>query len=93
MVCINEVGLNSFCKLKKLRLEHLDAAPAFDAAYEDFIANLRVNTTLTFVKLERVFTHDNARLLLLRDAIKASRVKKMVLWLYSGPLDATSQLS
>ena len=29
---------------------------------------------------------------MLRDALKTSRVKKMVLWLYKGPIDATDSL-
>ena len=89
---MNEVGLNSFIKLKKLRLEHIDTDETFDETYATFLRQLKINTTLTFVKVERVFTRDNARLLLLRDAIKTSKVKKMVLWLYKGHLDATDQL-
>lgn len=89
-MCINEVGLNSFIKLKKLRLEHLDTeTAAFDEVYDTFLGQLKVNTTLTFVKLERIFTRDNERLLMLRDSLKTSKVKKMVLWLYKGPIDAT----
>lgn len=90
-MCINEVGLNSFIKLKKLRLEHLDTDTAAftDEAYNTFLSQLKVNTTLTFVKLERIFTRDNERLLMLRDSLKTSKVKKMVLWLYKGPIDAT----
>ena len=92
MCCINEVGLNSFIKLKKLRIEHIETDQAFDETYATFLRQLKANTTLTLVKLERVFTMDNARLLLLRDALKTSKVKKMVLWLYRGALDATDQL-
>ena len=58
MVCVNEVGLNSFIKLKKLRLEHLESVPEFDEAFKTFLRALSVNTTLTFVKLERIFTRD-----------------------------------
>jgi len=56
MMCVNEVGLNSFLKLKKLRMEHLEAnSHQFNEVYEAFISQLKVNTSLTFVKLERVF--------------------------------------
>lgn len=74
MASINEVGLNSFIKLKKLRLEHLEAESAFDETYAQFLRHLKSNTTLTFVKLERIFTRDNTKLLMLRDALKTSRV-------------------
>ena len=89
MSCITEVGLNSFIKLKKLRLEHIETDQTFDETYATFLRQLKSNTTLTFVKLERVFTRDNASILLLRDALKTSKVKKMVLWLYKGSIDAT----
>ena len=92
MVSINQVGLNNFIKLKKLRLEHLETQPAFDEAYLTFLNALKANTTLTFVKLEQIFKQDNERLLMLRDALKTSRVKKLVLWLSKGPLEATDQL-
>ena len=59
LLCINEVGLNNFIKLKKLRLEHLEATDnAFDEAYGTFLEQLRVNSTLTFIKLERLFSRD-----------------------------------
>ena len=92
MASINEVGLNSFIKLKKLRLEHLEAEAAHEETYSLFLTHLRANTTLTFVKLERVFTRDNSKLLMLRDALKTSKVKKMVLWLSRGTLEATDQI-
>ena len=38
MTCVNEVGLNSFTKLKKLRMEHLESqSPADEAAYATFM--------------------------------------------------------
>jgi hypothetical protein len=59
-MCVNEVGLNNFLKLKKLRMEHLEAdGQQFHEVYEAFLSQLKVNTSLTFVKLERVFTKDN----------------------------------
>ena len=54
-----------------------------------FLDQLIVNTTLTFVKLERIFPRDNDKLLMLVDSLKTSRVKKMVLWIQKGPVDAT----
>jgi len=92
MVAINAAGLNSFIKLKKLRLEHLEAESKYEETYTTFLQQLKSNTTLTLVKLERIFTRDNAKLLLLRDALKTSKVKKMVLWLNRGPVEATDQL-
>ena len=89
MMCINEVGLNSFIKLKKLRLEHLDYHSAYDETFQTFLSQLKVNKTLTFVKLERIFVRDNDKLIMLRDSLKTSGVKKMVLWIYKGPIDAT----
>lgn len=56
MECINQVGLNNFVKLKKLRLEHLETDPKFDEAYQTFLSSLRQNTSIVFVKLERLFT-------------------------------------
>ncbi len=66
-MCINEVGLNSFIKLKKLRLEHLDYHSAYDETFQTFLSQLKVNKTLTFVKLERIFVRDNDKLIILRD--------------------------
>jgi len=60
LMCVVEVGLNSFLKLKKLRIEHLEAdSQQFNEVYEAFLSQLKVNTSLTFVKLERVLTKDN----------------------------------
>lgn len=57
LTCLNQIGLNSFVKLKKLRIEHLEATGSnFAATYELFIGQLKINTSLTFIKLERVFT-------------------------------------
>ena len=93
MQSVNEVGLNNFVKLKKLRLEHLEAENAqFDEIYQTFLDQLKSNSTLTFVKLERVCPRNNDKLMQLRDSLKTSKVKKMVLWLNKGQLDATDQL-
>lgn len=63
LTCINEIGLNGFVKLKKLRMEHLEAIGAnFAATFELFICQLRANTSLQFIKLERVFTQSNQHL-------------------------------
>lgn len=90
---INEVGLNSFIKLKKLRLEHLEAENPYEETYTTFLRHLMTNTSVTFIKVERVFTRDNNKLLMLIDALKTSHVKKMVLWLCKkSHLEATDQL-
>ena len=85
MNIVNEVGLNSFSKLKKLRLENLEGT-AFSKVYTSFIEQLRSNQTITFLKLENVFVKENEQLLILRDALKTSKVKKMVLWLARNEL-------
>mmetsp|Transcript_25913 Transcript_25913/g.34690 ORF Transcript_25913/g.34690 Transcript_25913/m.34690 type:complete len:173 (-) Transcript_25913:766-1284(-) len=93
METINEVGLNSFIKLKKLRLEHLEAESAYEETYTTFIRHLKANTSITFIKVEHIFTRDQNKLLMLIDALKTSRVKKMVLWLSKrGSSEATDQL-
>ena len=89
MRCVNQAGLNSFLKLKKLRLEHLETESDHKDTYDTFVEQLSKNLTLTFIKLERFFTQDNEMVLKLRDALKTSKVKKMVLWLYKGQIDAT----
>ena len=78
---INEVGLNSFIKLKKLRLEHIESEPMYEETYMTFLRQLKTNKSVTFIKVERIFTRDNNKLLMLIDALKTSHVKKMVLWL------------
>lgn len=93
METINDVGLNSFIKLKKLRLEHLESDPRHEDTYTNFIRHLKTNTSVTFIKVERIFTRDHNKLLMLIDALKTSRVKKMVLWLCRRhSSEATDQL-
>mgnify|MGYP001626776563 FL=1 len=89
MQCVNQTGLNCFLKLKKLRLEYLETESGYKDTFDTFVEQLSTNLTLTFIKLERFFTRDNANVLKLRDALKTSKVKKMVLWLYKGQIDAT----
>lgn len=93
MASINEVGLNNFIKLKKLRLEHLETDSAYEDTYKLFLRHLKTNTSLTFIKIECIFTRDNNKVLMLIDAMKTSHIKKMVLWLCKkSNLEATDQL-
>ena len=71
------IGLNSFIRLKKLRVEHLnlDSTEAEkkvtsfdlnkDEIYKQFLSQLSENQTISFIKIERVFVDDNPRWLML----------------------------
>lgn len=71
------ISLNSFIRLKKLRVEHLnlDSTEAEkkvtsfdlnkDEIYKQFLSQLSENQTISFIKIERVFLDDNPRWLML----------------------------
>ena len=66
-----EIGLNHFVRLKKLRVEHLNPenseqsmtsfTQSTDEVYKKFLLQLSENQTISFIKIERVFTNDTPR--------------------------------
>jgi hypothetical protein len=56
MEVIVEIGLASFIRLRKLRVEHLNEGDENnEIVYRRFLEQLSENKTISFIKLERIF--------------------------------------
>lgn len=70
MEAIVEIGLSSFIRLRKLRVEHLSITSTdHEAIFSRFLEQLSENQTISLIKMERVFTTDGHQKQRLHEAI------------------------
>ena len=64
MQSLTDIGMNTFSKLKKLRIEHLSGSEN-DKIYNQFLFQLSQDQRLKMVKIESIFPDDPIRFSLL----------------------------